>query len=114
VINLSLGGAFYSELMDEAIGRARERGIVVVAATGNDSDYGQVPVGFPAAAEGVIGVGAIRLGGDPERAVWDVPAGVPEFVRAEFSNYGKGPYGPGVVDIVAPGWSIFSTMPWSG
>ncbi|WP_157976597.1 S8 family peptidase [Parahaliea mediterranea] len=78
VINLSLGGAGSSEAMRNAIARARQRGVIVVAASGNDNSS---QPSFPAAYPGVISVGAVDLSG----------------VRAPYSNFGT------TLDMVAPG-----------
>ena len=96
VINLSLGGAFTSEIFQEALDDVHELGIVIVAATGNETTEHRVhAVNFPAAAAGVIAVGALD----------------DTLERAYFSNYGVGPYGPDGVDLVAPGHFVNSTMP---
>lgn len=90
VINLSLGASAPSQLIKEAIEYAVKNDVVVVAATGNDySDE----VGFPAAFDGVIGVGAV------DYYYGNV------FELAAFSNYGP------ETDIVAPGVDILSTYP---
>jgi serine protease len=81
VINLSLGGDTGSETMRRAVDRAHDAGITVVAAAGND---GVGTVGFPAAYENAIAVGAV----DGRK------------VRAPYSNFGS------ALDIVAPGGDI--------
>lgn len=90
VINLSLGSSVPSLLLKEAIDYALAHDVVVVAASGND--YADV-VGYPAAFDGVIAVGAVD---------WSYQEG---FTRADFSNYGD------KLDLVAPGVDIFSTVP---
>ncbi len=57
VINLSLGTPTKSESLQKAIDTAISRGVIVVAAVGND---GTGKVYFPAGYEGVIGVGSIN------------------------------------------------------
>jgi subtilisin family serine protease len=85
VINLSVGQRPWSGAVDEAIRYARSRDAVLVAAAGNEGiDAG----GFPAAAEGVIAVGAVDNHGH----------------LASFSNYG--PW----VDLVAPGVDILTGL----
>lgn len=79
VINMSLGGYTYSAAMDAAVQAALSAGVSVVAATGNDG-YNDT-VAYPAAYDGVIGVGATNRVGD----------------RAYYSNAGQ------EVDVVAPG-----------
>lgn len=84
VINMSLGGPGSDPVQAQAIAYARSKGVVVVAAAGNDNV--STPF-FPAASAGVIGVAAV-----------DQYKG-----RAPFSNYGS------YVDVAAPGVSIVST-----
>lgn len=90
VINMSLGSSAPSQLIKEAVEYALSRDVVVVASTGN---AGKNEVGFPAAFDGVIGVGAVD---------WDSANG---FTRVNFSNYGP------ETDLVAPGVDILSTIP---
>jgi serine protease len=78
VINLSLGGGGESALMKEAIDYAHRKGVVIIAAAGNEN---RESASYPARYPHVIGVAAIDAKGE----------------RAEFSNYGAG------VDITAPG-----------
>lgn len=98
VINMSFGTntKLQSPALDAAIREARAAGIVIVAAAGNDAS----PSGFyPAAASGVMSVGAVR---SDARTL------------SLFSNFGKW------VDVAAPGERIVSTTPggtfsaWSG
>ena len=84
IINLSLAGDFPSDVLQPTIDAVRAAGAVVVAATGN---AGLDRVMSPAAAAGVIGVGAMNSA----------------FERSCFSNYGVGKNGPGGVDVLAPG-----------
>jgi subtilisin family serine protease len=91
VINMSLGtpsgsvDAYYAE----AIAAAREAGILVVAATGND---GRGVVGQPATTPHALAVGATA-----HYLAWER--------LAAFSNYGDR------LDLVAPGEEILSTLP---
>lgn len=84
VINMSLSGE-YSETVEQAIERAAEKGIVVVAASGNGG--GNADVSFPAASPNVISVAALA-------------ANDQHYTR---SNVGE------TVDIAAPGAGVFST-----
>lgn len=88
VINLSLGGNYYSNLQKEAVETAVEKGVTIVAAAGNE---GNSSVYYPAAFDDVIAVGAVDKAGQ----------------KTAYSNYGP------EVDIVAPGGgygeSIYST-----
>lgn len=77
VINMSLGGG-YSEVIHNAVKKARKAGVLVVAACGN-SDMPQC--GYPGGLEESIGVSSTG----------------PDGKRAFYSSYGKG------VDIAAPG-----------
>jgi serine protease len=78
VINLSLGGPDNSTTMQQAVDRAIQAGVTVVAAAGND---GLGRVDFPAALANVIAVGAV----DARK------------VLAPYSNFGS------ALDVVAPG-----------
>lgn len=88
VVNLSLGWPAErdSELIRGLIAEMRNRGIIVVAAAGNDSTQALLR---PCAYEGVICVGSHG----PDGAI------------SHFSNHGGG------VDILAPGLNILSTFP---
>lgn len=57
VINMSIGGYFPSKVLEEAIKKATDAGITIVAAAGNGGD--EHP-NYPAAYEGVISVGNIN------------------------------------------------------
>ena len=87
VINLSLGSPNTSAVVDQAIREAIRKGIVVVAAAGNEGDKGN-PVMWPAALPEVLSVGAIDNTDQ----------------RAPFSGHGEW------LDLVAPGVQIASTM----
>jgi subtilisin family serine protease len=90
VINLSLGSKTPSTAERESVTRAIAAGILVVAASGNDSTPEEIAaVLYPAAYEGVFTVGAV----DDRRAI------------ASFSNQGP------EMDVVAPGVGVLSTVP---
>ena len=78
IINMSLGGGGESQVMKDAIDYAYTKGVVIIAAAGNENNNS---ASYPARYAHVIGVGATDAQGE----------------RAEFSNYGAG------VDISAPG-----------
>lgn len=80
VINMSLGGGGESQLMQEAIDYAHKKGVVIIAAAGNESANS---ASYPARYPHVIGVSAVG----------------PDSEKAPYSNYGAG------VDIAAPGGS---------
>ena len=89
VINLSLGGLICSKALADAINYAYfEKGVVVVAAAGNESGA----LLYPAKLDPVIAVAAV----DRNDHV------------AEFSNHGS------KLDISAPGVDIISTLPDGG
>ncbi len=80
VANLSFGSATTSSVMADAISYARNLGVTVVAAAGNENGA----VSSPANSEGVIAVGAVRYDG----------------TRANYSNFGPS------LDFVAPGGDL--------
>ncbi|MFC0475549.1 S8 family serine peptidase [Robertmurraya beringensis] len=85
VINMSLGGSMKSPLIEEALQKAAEKNVVVIAAAGNTGDD---TISYPAAYEGVISVGSVNS----------------DKKLSYFSSYGPS------VDVVAPGEDIYSTM----
>jgi len=78
VINMSLGGPGFNQAVADAVTAARQAGVVIFAASGNDDTTAPA---YPAAYEGVVSVGSVDLNG----------------LRAPYSNYGP------TLDIVAPG-----------
>lgn len=88
IINLSLSGSVKTKTLGNAVKYAVDRGVIVIAATGNEGNSGP---NYPAAYDGVIGVGATD-----DEDMW-----------MHESNYGS------YVDLVAPGVSILSTYPAS-
>ncbi len=86
VISMSLGGGGYSQTLQDAINYAYGKGVVIVAAAGND---GTNLISYPAAMDHVISVAALDSSDN----------------LASFSNYGQG------LDISAPGVAIYSTVP---
>jgi serine protease len=78
VANMSLGHGEYSDLLQEVVESAWDRGVVLVAAAGNDA-MGHVD--YPAALDHVVAVG--------NRNWWDE--------RSRYSNWGA------ALDLVAPG-----------
>jgi subtilisin family serine protease len=83
VISMSLGGSTYSRSLHRACDRAYNKGIVIVAAAGNDG----VTVSYPARYDSVIAVAATDSSD----------------YRASFSNTGP------AVELAAPGVSVSST-----
>lgn len=80
VINMSLGGSGESQIMQEAIKYAYDKGVFLVAAAGNSN---QNSASYPARYPHVVGVSALDSAG----------------AKAPYSNFGAG------VDISAPGGS---------
>ncbi|MGD8566809.1 MAG: S8 family serine peptidase [Gammaproteobacteria bacterium] len=80
VINLSLGGPSNTTVPPQAFRLAREAGVVIVAAAGNESSSG---LNYPASLDGVISVSATTINN----------------TLAGYSNFGA------TVDIAAPGGS---------
>lgn len=78
IINLSLGSGQSSSTIGSAIQYANSNGVLCVAASGND---GEGEVGYPAAYDSVVAVGATQYDKN----------------RASYSNYGPN------LDLVAPG-----------
>ncbi|MBU8900220.1 S8 family peptidase [Corallococcus sp. M34] len=78
VINLSLGGGGYAQVMASAVEYARKKGVTVVAAAGNG---GRGKVEYPAAYPGAIAVSAVG----------------PDGTLAPYSSFGR------ELDIAAPG-----------
>ncbi|GAK02236.1 LOW QUALITY PROTEIN: subtilase family domain protein [Geomicrobium sp. JCM 19037] len=91
VINMSLGSPQGSEAMELAVDHAERSGVVVVAAAGNEGTGwgGGSTVGFPAAFDSVLAVGATDANDQ----------------RASFSSVGN------ELDVMAPGANIYSTYP---
>lgn len=91
IISMSLGGRVPDKDIHEAIVRAAEAGVLVIAAAGNDGGGGtqEDRVNYPGRYAETIAVGAV---------------GRDELI-AEFSSRGE------AVDIAAPGEKILSTFP---
>ncbi|MCG8314618.1 MAG: S8 family serine peptidase [Pseudomonadales bacterium] len=81
IINMSLGGSQFVAASQEAIQQARNAGVIVVAAAGNENTSAP---SYPASYPGVISVSAMDLNRQ----------------RAPYSNYGNN------IDIGAPGGNI--------
>lgn len=102
VVSMSLGGAValgagYSRIYERAARRALKRGVVIVAAAGNESmrPGSLAPVGQPANCPSILAVGAIAK----------------DYTIAPFSCAGLNPNG-GAIDLVAPGVDVLSA--WRG
>jgi subtilisin family serine protease len=93
VLSNSWGGDAFSQGLLDAIERAREAGVVFVAAAGNASANVDVTPFYPAAY--------------PSTNIVSVAASDPYDQLASFSNYGAT-----TVDLAAPGVDILSTFPF--
>jgi len=87
VINMSLGGTAGSQTLADAIAYAANKGVVIVAAAGNN---GRNALNYPAAYAQCIAVASTNN----------------KDIKSTFSNYGST-----WVDIAAPGEYIYSTTP---
>ncbi|WP_102127023.1 S8 family serine peptidase [Deinococcus planocerae] len=85
VVSLSLGGGRASKTEQRAYTSAYSKGVLIIAATGNDG----AAVSYPAAYDNVVGVGAIDDAG----------------AKADFSNFGP------QVDLAGPGVHVLSSVP---
>ncbi|MFJ7848260.1 S8 family serine peptidase [Peribacillus sp. NPDC097224] len=88
IINLSLTMEDYTEVLDYSIQSAWKKGILIVAAAGNEDTKTEQ---YPAALDHVLGVSATTK----------------QDKKADFSNYGTS------IDLAAPGLDIYSTVPWN-
>jgi hypothetical protein len=88
VLNLSLGGTEKSRAESDLLAMLLDRGVLVVAAMGNEYQEGN-PKEYPAAYDSVMAIGAVGLARK----------------RSAFSN--TGPH----ISMVAPGESVLSTLP---
>lgn len=82
VINLSLGGPTDSIVPPEAYKLAREKGVIIVAAAGNEAHCG---LSYPASLDGVVSVSAVDINNN---------------FASSYSNYGFS------VDVAAPGGTV--------
>ncbi|MEA5595442.1 S8 family peptidase [Rivularia sp. UHCC 0363] len=102
IISMSVGADFqpgdtYSRVYEAVARRALNRGTLIIAAAGNESDRSQgniVPVGSPANCPSIMAVGAI----DSDLQIY------------EFSCGGINPEG-GEINIAAPGVNVYSSIP---
>ena len=92
VVNASFGGGGYDHALANAIANARTKGVIVVAAAGNDGTDNDINPVYPGnyAGDNLVTVAA----SDRNDRL------------ASFSNYGRT-----TVDIAAPGSGIYSTLP---
>lgn len=105
VVNLSLAGdavSLYEENpVDEAVARLVEKGVVVVAAAGNNGERQLIPPATSPAALTVGGLDDKNLFDDTALTIWH-------------SNYGNGLWGVGKPELVAPSiWVVAPILPGS-
>ena len=84
VVSMSLGSPIESGAEQTAVDYAHGKGVVLVAAVGNEGDETMI---YPAGCENVIGAGATNNLDE----------------KASFSTYNSS------VDVTAPGWYVYST-----
>jgi hypothetical protein len=107
VISLSLGSREPSFQVEQALNEAVGRGIICVAAAGNDASS----VSYPAAFDATIAVSAIgAIGGFPQDSAHARTRGIETsadgaFFAASFTN--RGPH----IELCAPGVAIVSSVP---
>jgi hypothetical protein len=86
IVNISMGCAVDNPLIAEAVDYARERGVLIVASSGNAESE---DASYPAAYPGVISVGAVDARGE----------------HLDFSNFGAD------LSLTAPGYAINAALP---
>ncbi|WP_168060895.1 S8 family serine peptidase [Candidatus Manganitrophus noduliformans] len=89
IINMSLGGQGFSQTMQNAITTARNKGVIVVAAAGNENTSALTS---PAGLDGVISVSAVDFNA----------------TKAPYSNFGPR------VDVAAPGGNAAADLNGDG
>jgi len=112
IVNLSLGGGPFDSIVEEAITDARNQGMLVVVAAGNDD---RSAVSYPAAYTGATAVSALgRIGTFPDGSLEQAdvmlspPGSDPDEFIAAFSNVGP------QIAVTAPGVGVLSTLPAQG
>ena len=87
VINMSFSGETNSRQLENALGWARSRGVLIVASTGNDNSTKDM---FPASLDDAIAVTSLNLEDDR---------------KLSYANYGR------YVDMSGPGAGLITTFP---
>ncbi len=102
IINMSFGKDFspHKKIVDEAVLYAKEKGVLLVHAAGNDNKHTDYFFNYPSALllNNTVASNWIEVGASSSELNEKLPA--------TFSNYGK--YS---VDIFAPGVDIYATLP---
>ena len=102
VVNMSLGGEFSSDILDQAISNSVSSGVIYIVAAGND---GRDAASFsPASHPEVVTVSAVADSDGIPGALGSSTSAGSDDSFATFSNFGE------VVDIAAPGVDIQSTF----
>jgi len=92
VINASWGGPAFSQALYQAVKRAGEKGVLFVAAAGNDGRNADSTPDYPAA--------------------FDLPNVISVAASDRYDRLARySDYGPSAVDLAAPGDDIYSTVP---
>ena len=81
IINMSLGGGFFSQAEQDIINQVRAEDVIIIAAAGNENTSAP---SYPAAYDGVVSVSSVG----------------PEKELAPYSNYGT------TIDVAAPGGDL--------
>jgi subtilisin family serine protease len=90
---MSLGGSELAQIEKDAIDRAVANGVIVVAAAGNEGEFG---MGFPGAYAPVISAGSVGWTGE-----WLYPGAGPRY-RMWWLQYDDAPMLPGSGDVAEP------------
>lgn len=113
IINMSFGKYFSPEKkwVDEAVKYAQSKGVLLVAAAGNESRNADSVIHYPnrVMLDGSIATNWIAVGASSDPSIDQItPSDGSPFssYTAAFSNYGKSQ-----VDVFAPGTRIYSTQP---
>ncbi|HLF45297.1 MAG TPA: S8 family peptidase, partial [Chitinophagaceae bacterium] len=112
VINMSFGKYFSPEKnwVDEAVQYAQDKGVLIVAAAGNESFNADSLIHFPSRVlnNGITVTNWIAVGASGDLSISQFTREGTKFssLTAGFSNYGKTE-----VDVFAPGMRIYSTVP---
>ena len=89
IVNLSLGGSAYSQLAQDVFRQARNAGVMIVAAAGNESSGTS---SYPAGYDGVVSVSAVDIN---RNLSW-------------YSNFGS------TIDVAAPGGDMGADINFDG
>ncbi|CEG23637.1 Subtilisin precursor [Planococcus massiliensis] len=103
VINMSLGSSGESSLITNAVNYAYSKGVLIIAAAGNEGPY-QGSIGYPGALPNAVAVAAL------ENVIQNGTYRVADFSsRGDSSTDGDYVIQKGDVEVSAPGASIYST-----